>query len=49
MNNKLAKKIRKVGKRDWIEYYMAMQKWPFLARLRFSWHLLFGKKRGNKK
>lgn len=41
MRNKLAKKVRKYSRRNWIEYYQAMHKWPFSARLRFCWQLLF--------
>jgi hypothetical protein len=48
MNGKLAKKIRKYSRRNWIEYYKEMSEWPFSARLRFAWGLLFGK-RGKKK
>lgn len=43
MNSRVAKKIRKYSRRNWIEYYKAMRKWPFMVRVRFSWSLLFGK------
>lgn len=48
VRGKVAKKLRKIGKHDWIEYYLAMQNWEFSARWRFCWKLLFGK-RGKKK
>jgi len=42
MNGRVAKKIRNYSKRAWVEYYQAMRKWPFMARLRFAWALLRG-------
>ena len=43
MNGRIAKKIRKYSKRNWMEYYQAMKKWPLGVRLRFCWALLFGR------
>lgn len=48
MRAKLAKKIRKANKRDWIEYYKAMCEWPFPARLRFAWQLVNYRKKAKK-
>lgn len=45
MNGKLAKKIRKYSKRNWIEYVEALCEWPLMARLRFAWHIIRAKKR----
>ena len=49
MNGKVAKKIRKYSKRNWMEYYQAMQDWPFSSRFRFAWQLVFGKRKAVKK
>ena len=43
MNGRVAKKIRKYSKRNWIEYVQALRAWPFNARLRFCWHIMFSK------
>ena len=42
MNGRLAKKVRKYSKRNWMEYVNAIQQWPWTVRLRFCWHILFG-------
>jgi len=41
MNGRVAKKIRKYSKRNWLEYVAVVKKWPFMARLRFAWYILF--------
>jgi hypothetical protein len=41
MNGRIAKKIRKYSRRNWIEYYQAIREWPFLTRLHFCWDILF--------
>ncbi len=43
MNGRVAKKIRKYSKANWIEYVHAVKQWPLSARIRFSWYILFGK------
>ena len=40
MNSKVAKKIRKYAKRDYIEYVNALMEWPWMARFRFAWYLV---------
>jgi len=40
MSQKIAKKIRKAVKRDYIEYVNALMEWPWRARLRFAWYLV---------
>lgn len=42
MNGRMAKKVRKYSKRNWIEYFNAIREWPWTVRLRFCWHILFG-------
>jgi len=42
MNGRVAKKLRKYSKRAWWEYVMVIKTWPLSARLRFTWHILFG-------
>lgn len=42
MNARMAKKIRKYSKRNWMEYYTAIRQWPFGTRLHFCWNVLFG-------
>ena len=52
MRNKLAKKIRKstmkYAKRNWIEYVQAIAEWPFPARWRFAWQIIFHAKKWRK-
>jgi len=43
MNGKLAKKLRKYVKRDWIVYLNAVKEWPFWVRWRLCWWIMFGK------
>ena len=40
MNGRVAKKIRKYSKRNFLEYVEAVREWPFMARLRLTWYLL---------
>jgi len=40
MNGRIAKKLKKYSKRNWIEYVEAISEWPFSARLRFAWHIV---------
>ena len=49
MRGKLAKKLRKYSKRNYIEYLKAEKAWPFRARWRLAWWLLFGPKLGQKR
>jgi len=44
MNGRVAKKIRKYSKRNFLEYVRAVEEWPFSARWRLCWHILFGKR-----
>ena len=48
MNSKVAKKIRKYSKRNWIEYVDALMKWPYKNRLQFAWYIVNPFKRGKK-
>ena len=41
MNDKIAKKIRKYTKRNFIEYASEVKKWSFVTRWRFCWYILF--------
>ena len=41
MSKKLHKEAVKLAKANWIEYYLAIKKWPFSNRLRFAWAILF--------
>lgn len=45
MNSRVAKKIRKYTKRNYFEYLGVIKEWPFTARLRLCWWILFGKKK----
>ena len=45
MNGRVAKKIRKYSRRQFLEYVESVQQWPFKARLRFARQVLFGKAR----
>ena len=45
MNGKLAKKIRKAAKRNWMEYLSEIKAEPFIIRWRYAWWVVFGKKR----
>ena len=45
MRGKVVKKIRKYSKRNWFEYVEALRQWPFMARLRFCWYIIKGKKK----
>ena len=40
MRGKIAKKIRKVSRQQFLTYVRMIEKWPFEARLRFAWHIL---------
>ena len=41
MNGRVAKKIRKYTKRNFIEYATEVRKWSFVIRWRFCWYILF--------
>ena len=45
MRNKTVKLLRKYSKRNWIEYVQAISEWPFSARWRLCWHILFAKRK----
>lgn len=45
MRAKLVKKIKKYSRRNWIEYVRAMEQWPYMAGLRFAWHILKPRRR----
>lgn len=40
MNEKVAKKIRKQAKRNWMEYIAALYDLPLRTRLLFAWHII---------
>lgn len=46
MNGRIVKKIKKYSKRNWFEYVREVKKWPFSARWRLCWFILFGKEKG---
>ena len=45
MRGQIAKKIRKVNRRNWRSYLKEIKELPFKVRWRLSWWLLFGDKR----
>ena len=45
MRGKIAKKLRKYSKRNWFEYVAAVKSWPLKARLRFTWYILFDRRK----
>jgi len=45
MNGRVAKKLRKYSKRNWLEYVEAVKQWPLNARFRFAWYILFHKEK----
>ena len=53
MNARVAKKLRKLAQRyaqaNWMEYYLAIKKWPFRHRLRFAWDIIRPTKRKAKR
>lgn len=46
---KLNRKARKLARANWMEYYLAIKKWPFSVRLRFAWDILKPVKRKARK
>ena len=40
MNGKLSKKLRKIMKRNWAEFYKEVFALPFKVRLRIAWSLV---------
>jgi len=48
MNGRIAKKIKKYSKRNWIEYVEALCEWPLMARLRFAWFIIRAKRKKKK-
>ena len=49
MNGRIAKKIRKHTRHNFLEYVNAVREWPFLARWRLCWYILFSRKEKQKK
>lgn len=49
MRGKLAKKIRKYSKRDWLEYVRAICEWPLMNRIRFACQIVFQAKKWREK
>ena len=43
MNEKLVKKLRQYTKRHGQDWVAEVKSWPFSNRLRFCWHILFGR------
>ena len=41
MNGRVAKKVRKYSRRNWIEYFQTIREWPFHTRLHFCCDILF--------
>jgi len=42
-NGRVVKMLKKYTKRNYMEYLHEIKKWPFEARWRLSWYILFGK------
>ncbi len=40
MRGKLAKKIHKYSRRQFLEYMEMVKEWPFKARLRLAWSIV---------
>ena len=40
MSQKIAKKIRKATRHNYMEYVKALMEWPYIARWRFAWYLI---------
>ena len=40
MNQRVAKKIRQVNRRNWREYVRALYDLPLKQRLLFAWHII---------
>ena len=40
MNSRVARKIRKYSRRQFLEYVVMVRQWPFKARLQFCWHIM---------
>ena len=49
MRGTVARKLRKYAKRNWMEYVQAIAEWPFSARWRFAWQIVFHAKKWRKK
>lgn len=45
MNNRIAKKIRQVNRRNWRAYLKDIKALPFIVRWRIAWWIVFGRKR----
>jgi hypothetical protein len=43
MNGRVAKKIRKYSRRQFLEYVAMVKQWPFGDRLEFAWRIVLGK------
>ena len=49
MNSRMAKKVRKYTRRNFLQYASEVKKWPFTTRLRYCWFILFAGKPKAKK
>lgn len=43
MNGRIAKKIRKYSRRQFVEYVAMVKQWPLEARLRFAGQIVFAR------
>ena len=41
MNGRIAKKVRKYTRRNFLQYASEVKKWSFITRWRFCWYILF--------
>ena len=41
MNGRVAKKIRRTSRRQFLEYIEMVKEWPLRDRLWFAWHIVF--------
>ena len=44
-SKKLNKAVRKFTRKSGQQYVAALKEWPFKARWRFCWYILFGKQK----
>ena len=43
MNDKIAKKVRKYTKRNFLQYANEVRKWSWITRWRYCWYILFSR------
>ena len=49
MNGRVSKKLRKINKRNWRQFYGEILELPFWVKIRIGWYIMWnGKKKGVK-